>query len=223
MRIRQFTAATTVAAAALLLTACGGSPLDGKTGPEVADAAADALEKAGAVHIAGTVEQDGEEGDIDLHLQGEDASGTLTLGGFDIELLSTGGSVYMQAPPEFWAAFGTPEDVAATFDGQWVVVPGDAAADFADFSLKGFVEELRNPESAVKDDVRTDEVDGEDVVVIEQEDGSTISVADDENAYPLEVTNKGDSPGTMTFSRFGEEEDIAAPDDAIDLAEMMAG
>jgi hypothetical protein len=72
MRIPQLTVA---AAAALLLTACGGSPLDGKTGPEVAAAAADALEEAGSVHVSGTVEQNGEEGDIDLHLQGEDALG----------------------------------------------------------------------------------------------------------------------------------------------------
>jgi hypothetical protein len=220
MRIPQLTVA---AAAALLLTACGGSPLDGKTGSEVAAEAADALEAAGAVHVEGTVEQDGQEGEIDLHLQGDDAIGTLTMAGFDVELLNTGGSVYLQAPPEFWSSFGMPEDAAAMFDGQWVVVPGDSAADFADFSLAGFAEELRNPESAVKDDVRSDEVDGEDVVVIEQEDGSTLAVADDEKAYPLEMTNKGDTPGTLTFSRFGEEEDITAPADAVDLAEMMGG
>lgn len=70
MRIPQLAAAT---AAALLLTACGGSPLDGKSGPEVADAAADALEAAGAVHVQGTANQDGEEGD---------STGTLTFSRF---------------------------------------------------------------------------------------------------------------------------------------------
>ncbi|SNR70521.1 hypothetical protein [Blastococcus mobilis] len=83
------------------------------------------------MHVAGTMEQDGEKAEIDLHLQGEDAIGSLTMGGVDIELLSVDGAVYLQAPPEFWASFGMPEDAAAMFDGQWVIVPGDAAAEFA--------------------------------------------------------------------------------------------
>jgi hypothetical protein len=217
MRIPQLTVA---AAAALLLTACGGSPLDGKTGPEVADAAADALEEAGAVHVAGTIEQNGEEGEVDLHLQGEGVTGTLTVGGVEVELLSVDDQVYLQAPPKFWSGFGMPEEFAAQFDGQWVIVPADGASEFADFTLAGFVDQLRNPESPVEDDVTTDEVDGQDVVVVEQEDGSTLSVADDENAYPLRITDNGDNPGTLTFSRFGEEEDITAPDDALDLNEL---
>ena len=217
MRIPQLTVA---AAAALLLTACGGSPLDGKTGPEVAAAAADALKEAGSVHVSGTVEQNGEEGDIDLHLQGEDALGTITMAGVGLELMSVGGAVYLQAPPEFWAGSGLPDEVAAQFDGQWVVVPAEGASEFKDFSLAGFVDELRNPESEVKDDVTTGEVDGQDVVVIEQEDGSTLSVADDDDSYPLKISNKGEAPGTLTFSRFGEEEDITAPTDALDLNEL---
>jgi len=218
MRIPQLTVAV---AAALLLTACGGSPLDGKSGPEVADAAADALEEAGSFHVSGTVEQDGEEGEIDLHLQGEDGIGTLTMGGVDVELLNVGGQLYLQAPPEFWGGFGLPDEVAAQFDGQWVVVPAEAAPEFEEFSLAGFVDELRNPETEIQDDVASDEIDGEDVVVIEQEDGSLLSVADADNAYPLRMTSQGDAPGTLTFSRFGEEEDIAAPDEVLDLNELM--
>ena len=218
MRIPQLTVA---AAAALLLTACGGSPLDGKTGQEVAEAAAAALEEAGSVHVAGTLEQEGEEGEIDLQLQGDDAMGTLTLGGVDVELLNVDGQVYLQAPGEFWGGFGMPEEALALLEDKWIIVPDEGAAEFEDFSLAGFVDQLRNPESEVKDDVTTGEVDGTDVVVIEQEDGSTLSVADAEKSYPLEITNKGDAPGTLTFSRFGEEEDITAPSDPVDLEELM--
>jgi hypothetical protein len=218
MRIRPVLVVT---GTALLLTACGSSPLEGKNGTEVASAAADALEEAGSVHMAGSMEEAGEEAEVDLHLQGADAIGTITMSGAELELLSVDGTVYMKGSPDFWASFGMPEEAAAMFDGQWVIVPGDAAGEFADFSLDGIVDSLRNPESEVKDEVSTDEVDGEDVVVVEQEDGSTLSVADDEPSYPLTLTNGDGSAGTLTFSRFGEEEDISAPADAMDLEELM--
>jgi hypothetical protein len=219
MRIRQLTVA---AAAALLLTACGGSPLDGKTGQEVADQAADALESAGAVHVKGTIDDGGEAGKIDLHLQGKDVTGSITMSGIELQLLSVDGAVYLQAPPEFWGQFGLPDEAAGMFDGKWVIVPAEAMAQFDELSLAGIVDSLRKPESKVKDDVESKESGGKSVVVIEQEDGSTLSVLDDEPTYPVELTNKGDSAGTMTFSRYGEKESIEAPADALDL-EQLAG
>lgn len=223
MRTRSFTAPAVLVAGALLLSACGGdSPLEGRTGPEVAELAADALEEAGAVHVTGEMTTDGEAGEIDLQLQGEDAAGTITLDGVEIELVSVGGDVYMKAAPEFWASFGMPEEAAAQFEGQWVAVPGDAAADFADFSLAGIAEELRSP-TDIEEETRTDELDGDDVVIVSQEDGSELVVADDDPAYPLEMRGGGDSEGTLTFSEHGEEQDISAPDDVLDLESVMGG
>ncbi len=220
MRVRHLAVA---AGTALLLTACGGNPLDDKTGQEVADAAADALEEAGAVHVQGTVSEVGEEGEVDLQLQGEDASGTITFSGVTLQLISVGGTAYLQAPPEFWSSFGLPEEAAAQFEGQWVTVPAEAAGEFQNFSLAGFVEELRNPASEVEDEVQEDERDGEPVVVVQQEDGSTLTVANDEPSYPLATKEEGDSASEVTFSRFGEEEEIEAPADAIDLEELVGG
>lgn len=223
MRTRSFTAPAVLVAGALLLSACGGgSPLEGRTGSEVAELAADALEEAGSVQVAGEMTTDGEEGEIDLRLQGDDAAGTITIGGVEIEIISVGGDVYMKAAPEFWASFGMPEDAAAEFDGRWVAVPGDAAADFADFSLSGIAEELRSPTDVVEE-TRTDELDGEDVVIVEQEDGSELVVADDDPAYPLEMRGGGDSEGTLTFSEHGEDQDISAPGDVLDLESVMGG
>jgi hypothetical protein len=216
-------AATAALGAALLLTACGSSPLDGKTGQQVAEAAAAALEEAGSVDIAGTMSTQGEEGEVDLHLQGDDAIGTITMAGTEIQLLNVGGTAYIQAAPEFWTSFGLPDEAAAQFEGQWVVVPAEAGASFAEFSLDGFVDELRNPDGEVEEDVTEGQVDGEDVVIVEQEDGSTLKVANSDPSYPLELSNDGDSSGTVTFSGFGETEDITAPADALDLTEVMGG
>jgi hypothetical protein len=222
MRTR-LSASATLAAAAVLLTACGSSPLDGKTGQEVAEAAAAALEEAGSVDVAGTMTTQGEEGEVDLHLQGEDATGTITMGGAEIQLINVGGTAYLQAAPEFWSSFGLPAEVVDAFDGKWVVIPGEAGAAFAEFSLAGFVDELRNPDGEVQEDVTEGEVDGEDVVIVEQEDGSSLKVANADPSYPLELTNDGDSAGTVRFSGFGETEDITAPADAVDLSESMGG
>jgi hypothetical protein len=219
MRIPQLIVA---AAGALVLTACGGSPLEGKTGPQVADAAADALEKAGAVHIEGDVDQGGEKGSVDLHLQGGDATGSITFSGVELKLLSVGGKAYLQAPGEYWTSSGLPEAAATMFADKWVVVPGAAADQFSEFSLKGMVDQFRDPDAAIEKDVSSGEVDGKDVVVVQQEDGSTLSVADDDPAYPLELDNKGEATGTITFTRFGEKEKITAPADALDL-EALAG
>jgi hypothetical protein len=219
MRIPRLAA---VVAATLLLAACGGSPLEGKTGSEVVTSAADALEEAGSVHLAGVIEQDGQEGEVDLHLQGEDVVGTISMDGAEMELLGVDGTLYLKGSPAFWASSGMPEEMSAVFEGQWVVLPGEAAGEFEDFTMAGFIEQLRDPDSPVEDDVRTDEVDGTDVVIVEREDGSTLTVADDEPAYPLEMTN-GDADGELTFSRFSEEEEITAPADAMDLTELMGG
>ncbi len=222
MRIRRLTATTTIAATALLLTACGSGPLDGKTGPEVADAAADALEEAGAVHMAGPIVQDGEEGEVDLHLQGDDATGSLTIGGIEVDLLSVEGMVYLKGAADFWASFGMPPEAASTFVDQWVVVPAQVAGQFEEFSLAGIVDQLRNPESEVNEEVRADEVDGTDVVVVEQEDGSKLSVANEDPTYPLALDDEKNK-STLTLSRFGEKEDITAPEDALDLNELEGG
>ena len=78
---------------------------------------------------------------------------------------------------------------------------------------------LREPGGTIGDETRSDELDGDPVIVAEQEDGSTLTVADDDPPYPLELSG-ADDEGTITFGNHGEEEDISAPDDVIDLEEL---
>ena len=221
MRIRTFTAPAALAAGALLLTACGSSPLEGKNGTEVAELAADALEEAGSVRLTGSMTQDGEEAEIDMHLQGDDATGTITFQGTEIELISVDGDVYLKATEELLSSFGAPAEATADFEGRWIQIPAEEAADFEDFTLDSFIDQLRNPEDEIKDETSSEEKDGESVVVVEQEDGSTLTVADDDPPYPLELTGGDDQEGTVTFSNHGDEEDISAPDDVITEEELQ--
>ena len=112
--------------------------------------------------------------EVDLQLQGQDAAGTLSLDGHEIELLTVDDAVYVQAPLAFWTSFGIPDGTAAELENRWVIVPADAAAGFQTFTLAGFVAEVRSPDGEVEDEVSSTEVDGDDAVVVSLEDGSSL-------------------------------------------------
>jgi hypothetical protein len=223
LRTRSFTAPAALLTGALLLSACGGdSPLEGKTGEEVAELAADALVEAGSVRVTGEMTDDGQTGEIDLRLEGDDAAGTITMDGVEVEIISVDGTAYLRGTEDLVSMLGLPADAAGEIEGKWIELPGDAAADFEDFSLEGIADELRSPDDA-KDETVKDELDGDDVVIVEQEDGKSLVVKDDDPAYPLEMRGGGDSEGTLTFSEHGEGQDIEAPEDIADLESILGG
>jgi hypothetical protein len=223
MRNRSFTAPAALVSAVLLLSACGSdSRLEGRTGPEVAGLAADALEDAGAVHMQGTMKQDGEETEIDIQLQGDDAAGSISISGTEVELISVGGKVFVKATEDLLTSFGLAAQDAARYEDAWIAMPADAAAEFEDFTLAGFVKELRTPDDKIKKATRSDELDGKSVVIVEQADGSTLTVKDDDPAYPLRLAGKK-GEGALAFTDHGKKRDISAPKGALSLEELVGG
>jgi hypothetical protein len=219
MRIRTLALLGTTA---LVLTACGsdGNGMAEVSGPEVADRAATALEEAGSAAVRGDYATDGETGAIDLRVQGEDLTGTLSMGGMDVGLTSVGGQVYMQAPAGFWTSSGVPEAIAGQLDGRWVLVPAEAAGGFQELTLQGLAGELRSPsDGEIQEEVTTDEREGEPVVVVLDDKGGELVVAGEDEPYPLELTSS-EGEGILTLSEFGEEQEITAPQDPLDLAEL---
>lgn len=231
--------------AAVLLTACGGgddeasssgsgsssssssassaSGLADKSGPEVAKAAADALEGVDAVHVKGDGTSDGQQLALDLQVQGEDLSGTISNAGQTLQIIHTGGQTYAQAPAEFWSSQGVPAEAVGQLAGKWVTLPAEVGDSLSGISLQDLVSELRNPtDGAYQDDVTTDTRDGKKVVVLKQAGGSTLQVAAEGEPYPLYSETKGDEPGTLTFSGFGEKQAIAAPPSPLDLSQAGA-
>ena len=231
----------TAGLAALLLAGCGSSDeapaaaasssassssaapsSESRTGAEVAAAAADALEQAGSAHVAGTIGT-AAGGNIDLQLQGEDVLGTVTMEGQTIQLLTVGGVSYLQAGADFWTSSGVPAEAVGQLDGQWVVVPPEGAAEFGALTLSGFADELRNPsDGAFEDEVRTEQLDGQDVLVARQANGSEVYVAAEDPQYPLKTTTTGADAESVTLDGFGEQVEITAPADALDLSEIGA-
>ena len=139
--------------------------------------------------------------------------------GATVELVYTAGTAYVRAPAAFWASFGMPAEFAGQLEGQWVLLPAEAAGSFSTLTLSGLAQELRaSGGSDITGEVTSDELDGEPVVVVTQDDGSTLTVADDEQApYPLLIEDRGDAPATVRFSEFGETVEITAPENPVDL------
>jgi hypothetical protein len=210
--------------AAVLLTACGGSDDNGesaKKGPQVSADAASALEKAGAVHLTGSGSLDGQQTTVDLHLQGQDATGTIGQGSEQLKIVETGGKLYAQAPSGFWSKAGVPESAAGALAGKWVIVPSQAAGQLMPFSLKSLADQLRHPTGAtIRDDVHTSTLHGTKVVVVTQTDGSTLDVAATGTPYPLRTVDKGSNAGTVDASDFGKKVTITAPSGALDLSQL---
>jgi hypothetical protein len=213
--------------AAALLGACGGSDGNGesaKKGPEVSADAASALEKAGAVHLTGGGMSSGQQMTVDLHLQGDDVTGTIAEGSDQLEVIETGGKLYTQASSGFWTKAGVPASAAAALDGKWVIVPSEAAGQLLPFSLKSLADQLRKPTGAtIKDAVHTSTLHGKKVVVVTQTDGSTLDVAATGTPYPLRSVDKGSNPGTIDAGDFGRKVTIAAPSGALDLSQLATG
>lgn len=224
---------------ALLLSGCGGgtsatngsaasSPAgngeSGKTGQQVADDAADALEKAGAVHLTGSGTTEGKTMTVDLHMQDADAVGTITMDGGTLDVTNTGGTFYIRASAPFWTAQGVPAQAVPALAGKWVIVPSSATKDFAQFTVKGMADQLRKPTDAtIEPKVHTDTLNGQKVVVVSQSDGSTLDVAATGTPYPLQTVDKGATTGTMTASDFGKRTTITAPSGAVDLSQLAGG
>ena len=217
----------TLGVAAVLLTACGGSSDNGesaKKGPQVAADAANALEKAGAAHLVGSGTQDGKPMKLDVHVAGSDATGTLTMGGAKVDLVNVGGKLYVRASGDFWTQNGIPASAVSLLDGKWVVVPGQAAGELSQFSLKGLADELRHPsDGTIKNDVHTDTLDGKEVVVVTESNGSTLDVAATGTPYPLRIVDKGSQSDTIDVSYFGKKVSITAPSGALDLSQLAGG
>ena len=222
---------------ALLLTACGGdddsagdsstppapassSATAEQSGPELAEAAIDALEQADAVRIQGTVTTDDGRVDVDLRMRGDDVSGAMALGGQEVQLVVVDGEVFMQAVAEFWAAQGAPPQVADRLDGVWVAVPAETAGGLQDLTVAGLVDELRSDDASVEEDVVAAELDGEPVWEIRFSDGSSALIAAEGEPYPLQMTNSGDEPGELRLSEFGAIAPIEAPEGAVDPSDL---
>ena len=183
-----------------------------ESGSDALTSARVALRDANSAHLTGTVQSDGQAIQLDLMLAGTDAEGTLTINNNDVQLIKTGGSVFIKGDPDFLKQYAGGNAAAVTaLNGKWLKTV--STSDFDSFSLDGFANELKGGtgSSTVNPKVTTSTLNGKPVAVISQSDGSTLTIADTGTPFPLVLSSKGSDGGQITFGDYNKAVSITAP------------
>ena len=184
--------------------------LEHQTAVQVAQAAEAAFKAARTVHVRGTFLADGRTEKFDLRYEGGSTSGTFTVNGATIQMVTVGDTAYLKANERGWAAMGNPPDTQGLFANQWVK-SGSARDMLTPFSLATFASELTAEEFTHGGTVAQSTMAGQSVVVVNYPDGSRLYVANTGPAYPLRFDAAGSVGGQRDFSQYGAAFHITAP------------
>lgn len=226
-----------------VLTACsGGGSGDGDEsgGSDFAAESASAIEKASiedmkainAVHMEGSVTQQGNEIGLDLSLTTEgDCAGTVSRGeSGSAEVVTLDGTSWFKPDEEFWRAQAGPaaDNIMSQVGDKWVQLPeGDQSfASFCD--LDELLDQIDDDQDRPSEKGETEEVNGAEAITLtrddEQQGTITVWVAVDDPHHILQVQQEGgDAPGSFSFSEFDEDAAIEAPadDEVITVEELQ--
>ncbi|WP_181803472.1 hypothetical protein [Streptomyces shenzhenensis] len=205
-----------------VLAGCGGDPDAGTNGvgklaPDVIQSKTRAAAASVAtVRMAGTVVTSGRTYQLDMRLNKDGGTGSVTSKGSTFQLLRVGDTLYLQADAGFWNhADGSDTTAATKLDGKYVKVPrtDPAYKKFSGFTDKdvllsglltlhgslstaGHHEQLGTPTIRIAGDGGS---------------GGTLDVSLRGRPYPLRLQRAGGA-GTLTFSDWGKDFSVAEPE-----------
>ncbi|WP_406440270.1 hypothetical protein OHB00_33245 [Streptomyces sp. NBC_00631] len=220
-RTRHAALVTAVCALAVL-TGCGGDPDAGTNGVgKLAPAAIQSKTRAAAssvatVRMAGTVVTSGRTYRLDMRLNEDGGTGSVTSKDSTFQLLRVGDTLYLQADAAFWNhADGSDTTAATKLDGKYVKVPrtDPAYKKFSGFTdkdvlLSGLLT-LHGSLSAAGHHEQS----GTPTIRITGDGGSggTLDVSLQGKPYPLRL-QRGGGAGTLTFSDWGKDFSVIEPE-----------
>lgn len=208
------------------LAACGGGESDNGIAKLSADNALTkvktAVKDVKSVHIAGTINQQGQTLDLDVHAARDKGQGTLTINGGTMEVRLLEGTTYVKAEASTFEKLGVPTAQAGMIGGKWLK-SGGASSQFAAFGqfleLDQLFDSLLTPEGELEKGDTTD-IEGEAAIALvdNAETGGTLYIATTGDPLPLRITKSGSGGGQVDFTEYDADVTVTAPDGALDIS-----
>ncbi|MFJ9564271.1 hypothetical protein ACIRQQ_30070 [Streptomyces fuscichromogenes] len=220
-RTRRAALVTTVCALAVL-TACSEDPDAGTNGvgklspAEIQSRTRTAAASVATVRMEGTVVTSGRTYQLDMRLNKDGGTGSVTSKGSTFQLVRVGGTLYLQADAGFWNhADGSDTTAATKLDGKYVKVPrtDPAYKKFSGFTDKDLLlSGLLTLHGSLSADGHHEQS-GTRTIRITGDAGSggTLDVSLEGKPYPLRL-ERGGGAGTLTFSDWGKDFSVAEPE-----------
>src|SRR4051794_28958302 len=230
MRAAIRTGVLAVLLAALALAGCGGSSsssgngLESKSAKEILEATKAAASTATSVHIRGAIVTEGKPITLDMQLlKGKGGKGTISQEGFTIQLVQTGGAVYINGSAAFYKHVSG-SAAAALLQGKWLKAPADSGelASLAELTDLGKLLDTALADHGTLSKGGTTTVQGQKAVALKDTSkGGTLYVAATGQPYPLQITKSGAERGLVVLSHWNQPVTLQAPANAIDIGALQ--
>lgn len=220
--------------AAAGLAACGssgggGNGLAAKPARAIVEATTKAAESAKSVHVSGSLNQGGTVIALDLKMvAGAGAAGWMSDAGKRFSLVLDHATLYINAGPSFWRAFGNPT-VAKLLEGKWLKAPatGNYASIARFASLRQFFQQIFSATTGRLSKTSTRTINGHPVIGVRdtKRDG-TLYVATSGTPFPLEIdgttsAKSGATTGKLDFTDFNASVKISPPPHSISATQLQ--
>ena len=214
-----------------LIAGCGsssssGNGVEAKAPAQILAATKAAAAKATSVHIDGTITSGGKPISLDMELlAGKGGKGKISQEGFTIQLIQTGGSVYINGSTAFYNHVGG-SAAAQLLQGKWLKAPADSGelASLAELTnLSKLIDTaLSDHGSLAKGSAAT--ITGQKAIALKDTSkGGTLYVATTGEPLPLEITKSGKETGKVVLDRWNQPVTLSAPSGAIDISKLQKG
>jgi len=202
-----------------------GNGLADKSPADILAATKVASDAASTVHVFGSIVSDGSPITLDMNLlAGKGGRGQLSESGLAFELIQVGKTVYIKGSNAFYKHIGGTA-AAQLLEGKWLKAPA-SDSDFASLSQLTDLRQLVDQTLASHGTLTkagTSTAAGQKVIgITDKTKGGTLYIAATGQPYPVEISKAGSGGGKITFDRWNKTVTLAAPANAIDVAQLQA-
>jgi hypothetical protein len=230
--LRAAGSALAVVSLMIVLAGCGssssssGNGLESKSPVQILQASKDAASKAASVHIAGTILSAGKPISLDMELlAGKGGKGRISQEGFTINLIQTGGAVYINGTAAFYRHVSGAA-AAQLLQGKWLKAPAHSGelASLAELTNLGkLIDTALSGHGTLAKGAPTT-IGGQKAITLKDTGkGGTLYIAATGIPFPLEIAKAGTESGKVVLDRWDREVALIAPPGAIDISTLQKG